>query len=475
VKTAVLCAAYPFFTNVDEPYHYDVVVKIANGVPTTDLSALSTETAGLLWRWASGAYIWPPKEVAVSDSARLVQRAARLSAPIPRSHLDQTNDEVFQPPVYYWLAAAAYRLVSAAGVPVARRLFFVRFTNALFVGLLVLACFRIARIALPARPDLAWTVALAAALFPQDAFHQIGNDAASPTVCAGAIMLLLPAAVGAPGSPIAAVAGGLLAALATLTKWSNLPVVLFVFAATAGIARAPYPRRSIRWGWPALLLLAFLVPVALWGVRSLVETGDFTGLSTRSRLLGWTPLPVAAWFRHPIFSLGGLIPLPGDKGAGFFLFHSIATFWRGEFTWYLRPLRSPVWDAAVFVVSVAGFAASCVLAARRGAARARGAWLFVATCVVFLLQLVYSSIAFDFGECYYPSREAPFVISGRLMLGALPAFLVVLVAGLDALLRPIARWVAPSALIAAGFVLAFALDLAVSRPALGALASLFRP
>ena len=53
---------------------------------------------------------------------------------------------------------------------------------------------------------------------------------------------------------------------------------------------------------------------------------------------------------------------------------------------------------------------------------------------------------FNFGYCHYPSCEAPFLTSGRLMSGVMVPFLVLYITGLDWLMSrarlPISRlWV----------------------------------
>jgi hypothetical protein len=44
------------------------------------------------------------------------------------------------------------------------------------------------------------------------------------------------------------------------------------------------------------------------------------------------------------------------------------------------------------------------------------------------------SVQFDFNNCFYPSRAHPFFTSGRLMLGSLIPFLILIACGLDCIL-----------------------------------------
>jgi hypothetical protein len=54
-----------------------------------------------------------------------------------------------------------------------------------------------------------------------------------------------------------------------------------------------------------------------------------------------------------------------------------------------------------------------------------------------MVFLAVMSVAFDFHDCFYPSRVYPYLNSGRLLTGALIPFLVVYIQGLDWALR---RW-----------------------------------
>ncbi len=59
----VLCfsLAFPFFSNVDEYRHFDVVLKFSRGYwPTPGPDAYETETAGFVGRFGSPEYLRDP-------------------------------------------------------------------------------------------------------------------------------------------------------------------------------------------------------------------------------------------------------------------------------------------------------------------------------------------------------------------------------------------------------------------------------
>ena len=72
-------------------------------------------------------------------------------------------------------------------------------------------------------------------------------------------------------------------------------------------------------------------------------------------------------------------------------------------------------------------------------------------------------IRFDFGRCFYPSRENPYFVSGRLITGTLIPFLLLFVHGLDRSLAFTesrrARWLALAAIAAAVSISELWLDL----------------
>jgi hypothetical protein len=72
-------------------------------------------------------------------------------------------------------------------------------------------------------------------------------------------------------------------------------------------------------------------------------------------------------------------------------------------------------------------------------------WAIVSS-ILFLFLL---SIRFDFGACWYPSRDLPYFVSGRLIIGTLVPFLVLICSGWEFLVRRIPGRVAyPAGIVA---------------------------
>jgi hypothetical protein len=136
------------------------------------------------------------------------------------------------------------------------------------------------------------------------------------------------------------------------------------------------------------------------------------------------------------------------------------TFWQGEFRWHSEPLHL-AWVDALYVVPSLCFLGLALTRMFRYSGAATGfqrasLWLILWNVIAAVGFLAWLSIIFNFGNCVYPSQEHPYFASGRLMLGALIPFLLLLLFGVDALLGEIKnKWAWPSALaIAAVFMLA---------------------
>jgi hypothetical protein len=158
--------------------------------------------------------------------------------------------------------------------------------------------------------------------------------------------------------------------------------------------------------------------------------GDLTGSNAKIQFLGWTLKPANQWLGHPIFT-----------GAGFwyFLKHNLATFWQGEAMWHGQPLAIPQMDLVYVVITLGALATTFAALVSRPppftTPQRSAIWLsFLCVAASFAFYSVLS-VRYDFHDCFYPSREHPFFVSGRLMLGMLVPFLILFASGLDQLMH----------------------------------------
>jgi len=221
---------------------------------------------------------------------------------------------------------------------------------------------------------------------------------------------------------------GLSVAAVCLVKVSNLPLVavaaVVVLLQSWRLARA----RSLRAAGPALtlLLLSAALPIGCWAAWNLHNFGDLTGSGPKIEVLGWTQKPVSEWLHHPIFTL---------RGSACFWSDLMATFWRGELMWGMQAIALPAADAFYWASSAFLLSAAMVGLFPRFAPKSRpqreALWLGFFAFIAAVGYLAVLSLAFDYGNCFYPSRAHPYFTSGRLLAGALIPFLLVYLYGLE--------------------------------------------
>jgi hypothetical protein len=435
LRVFLFSAAFPFFSNVDEQGHFDLVCKYSRGHVPRSLERFDADAARLIVLYDTPEYFDKPEQY----PGGVFPPPRRIATPGDREGFDRQvnalletdNHESTQPPLYYALAGAWYRLGAWAGLHGGRALYFTRFLNPILCGLLTWLAFVFARSFFPDRAFLRLGVPLLVTFLPQDAFYLVNNDVLLPLVGGAAFLAVLLACGQRPrGYAFNAAAGGLTAAvvLVKLSSIAIVPVALGMVAYSVWTRSDPADRRrAIAKG--AVLLLAAFVPVGLWCARNYVLLHDVTGSVAKAQILGWTLKPMGAVFSHPIFTLSGLT---------LFWQETLATFWRGELVWSLRPIASPAWDRTYGISSALFLSAALVAPWTWRKPQGRGdrfvLWPSFALFALSLAFLAAVSVAYDFGDCFYPSRAAPYMTSGRLASGALLPFAALYVYGFDVLL-----------------------------------------
>lgn len=256
---------------------------------------------------------------------------------------------------------------------------------------------------------------------------------------------------------------GLALAATFLTKISNLPLlavsVLLLLFKIRNLVKTGKWRASC----PAVAALAICasLPMLAWLAWCKHTFGDFTGTAAKIQFLGWTQKPFSEWWHHPLLTPPGLWVFVSEVLTG---------FWRGEFTWLFQGLAWPGVDAVYVTASLLfGGAAVAALLPRFAAAsreQRQALWFGLASFTAAMAFLGLLSVSYDFHDCFYPSREHPYITSGRLVLGALIPFLLLFVYGLDRASiwldkTGLARW-----LVLTGFILFMLVsEVAINWPA----------
>ena len=446
-RVFIFSAAFPFFSNVDEYLHFDLITQYSHGHIPRTFNRLTEETLDWIVPYASPEFLSAPNEF---PNGKFPKPLWRQSGPEVEPEMaatraawsDQVNFESSQPPLYYALASAWWWIGKHIGFAGLQSLYWIRFLNALLLAIVVWMGYLTARTIAPEHIELRLGVPLLLAFIPQNVFYTINNDVLSP-VCFGALFLLVLQWLRAETHSVwLGVGTGLAIAATYLTKLSNLPfigVALLIIALQ--LRRITWRTSASGLATLAALLVCAAIPIGTWMWWNKMHFGDVIGSTAKIGLLGWSQKPFAAWWQHPIFTPGGV-----------WLFWSnlIASFWRGELTWHGRLLNWGFVDwffvisSLVFLFSaMTGVASRSAFSTfqRQAIASAILVWL----AGIFFLALL--SIQFDFGESTGPTRIHPYFTAGRLLSGALIPFALMYVFGIAFLLRRTKGAVSPLSII----------------------------
>jgi hypothetical protein len=431
-RVLVYALAFPFFNNVDEHVHFDLVLAYSEGRIPRAMEPIGTEAAHTIALYGSPEYFSRPERFPLARFplwARPPEQAAPDIAQLAASLRTITNHESLAPPLYYAIAGAWLKLGRALGLDSGSQLYWIRVLNVPCAAALVWLAYVTSRSVFPERRFPRVGVAALIALLPQDAFYSIQSDVLSP-LCFGAAFLgiLRLTRSDRPDARVGALTGLALAA-AVLTKNANLPLFALAGAALLSDGRRRLAAGSLRDAAPALAWLSAcaVLPFGAWLIRNQIVLGHFTGSAAQVALLGWTRKPVGAWWPHPIFT---------PRGLGFFLREIAVSLWRGEIVWQGRPLAWHSADTVYWISTMVCLAtiALPLLSRSHATPERRALRLAFASLLASLAFLALLSVAFDFGTSFYPSRHHPYFTSGRLVSGALIPFALLYVAGLDRLL-----------------------------------------
>ncbi len=453
VRVFVYGAAFPFFNNVDELYHFDLVVKYAHAEVPTRPAPISPESARYIFLYGTPEYFNGPHKFPngrfLPPTWTFSQEAIKVAMPVALANWrNDINHEATEPPLYYAIAAAWLRLGRLLGIEGGFLLYWVRFLNPILAAALVWIGFSVARVAFPERPLVVLGVPALLAFFPQDTFYSIQSDVLSPIVFGLAFLGVLKwLRTEAPRISLGVFTGLALAA-AGLVKGANWPLVAVATLAmlfhSVRVSRSGNLKQAL--AATNVLIICVALPLGAWLTRNALVVGDPTGTAEKTRILGWTRKPLVDWWQHPIFT---------PKGIAEFWSELMASFWRGEFAWFGQRMASPVIDVFYWASSLVLVLFAVASLWHRRKDLTSGARLAVALSIaVFVAAVIFlavASMAYDFGPCKYPSQAHPFFTSGRLMSGALVPFALLYVYGLDrAFARFKSHW--PAALVLAGIL-----------------------
>lgn len=457
LRVFIFAAAFPFFNNVDEQAHFDLIYKYAHGLIPHKLENFSTGSSRLIVLHGSPEYlnepnqfpygVIPPPLWALLDDPKFRIYQERMIT----SWSNTLNHETTQPPIYYLATAFWYNLGEAIGLDGGQELYWLRFLNVFVYVMLLWVTYFYLKKFFPSNTLLRFGVPLMLVAFPQDVMYTINNDILSPLFFTIGFFGLIGICLSESKSYKFYLITGLMIACAFLTKVTNgALLVLFGVILLLRIRKVAKSKKR-RADLPKIVLIfsIAIIPIALWFIRNYFVLGDITGSSEKIKMLGWTVKPSGEMWNHPIFSLHGIIIFWNDL---------MATFWRGELVWFKVRLASYGFDLFYSISSflfVVAAGMGLILHKQRDPAVER---VVCSTCILAIglsiAFLMVISISYDFNDCWYPSRDYPYITSGRLISGMLVPFLILYLNGLSYVLSKLrlSRYRAVVVLIIAGLI-----------------------
>jgi hypothetical protein len=437
VRVAVFTAAFPFFNNMDEQCHFDLVCKYAHGEVPRGLVPFDAEAAALMALYHSPEYSWrqqdypsqkmPPPVWSLSAAER-----TKIVPELADGFRRKPNYEATQPPLYYAVIGLWYNLGKGLGIEGGNLLYWTRLSNLPLYGLLVWLSYLFAKQIFPASRFVYLGVPFVLAFLPQEIFLGLNNDVLLAPVATLSLYLLFRMYRAETPSLALALGAGVATVAAVLTKSTSLPLLVVVGIVAWLKLGLPWWRKQ-----PLVHLLPVVVLttvsgvlIGCWLARNHLVLGDLTGLAAKNRFLGWTPKPIAQYWNHPVFTPGGFL---------FFWNMLTTSIWHGEVSWHYYDLAGGIINL-FYVLSTTVFLAVFAFVAIAGQGKAPVEARSAAR-ICLLLFLLFAALPFlfsvtiDFGTIHRSlTRECPYFASGRLTFGALVPFLIMYLGGLEVLL-----------------------------------------
>jgi hypothetical protein len=427
LRVFIFSAAFPFFNNVDEQAHLDLVMKYARGEVPHNLGHYSSESANYISLYGTPEYFMAPSQFATNDfpppnwTLPSGQREQAVNTNLAW-WCSNENHESGEPPLYYVIAGLWLNLGRVFDITGVWLLYWVRFLNVFFAGTLVWIGFVAAKLVFPDRQFIRLGVPILLAVWPQTTFYSIQSDSLSPLCFGIAFIGLIKFLRAEPPAVPLAICTGLALAATCLVKTTNIALLFVVGIALIFKSQKLAEKTALRSLLAPLagLIISAAVPIAVWFVWNYHTFGDFTATGSKIEFLGWTRKAVGNWLPHPIFTLNGVKEFWSEL---------MASFWRGEFIWHGKRLSWPGIDAFYWVSSTLAIGLAVISLFSRSTKltefQRESLWLAFSSFAVLVSFVALLSMAFDFGLCPYPSREHPFFTSGRLLSGAaVPFFLL---------------------------------------------------
>ena len=251
----VYAAAFPFFNNVDERAHVDLVFKYAERRSSRmDFRHFRAHgrSLSLALRFAGifHGYERRPRKGFRQTILTLPREQIDEIAPTIESQLqERINHEASDPPLYYAITGVWLRCGKVVRLTGGYLLYWIRFLNVPVAVAMVWIAYLAARLIFPENPSLRFAVPILTAFFPQDNLYSVQSDAWSALWFGLAFVGFLKLQSNRQLNIRWAALTGLTLSAACLTKVVvNLPLLAVIGAVVLSANVATFPRRKNRHG-----------------------------------------------------------------------------------------------------------------------------------------------------------------------------------------------------------------------------------
>lgn len=427
IRVFLYSAAFPFFNNVDEETHLDLIVKYSHAKVPRSYELIGSESAALIAGNKSPEYFWIHSDF---PDGKLPLPLWKQDAHTAKQKLEENheywiqipNHESLQPPLYYAIAGLWFKCGSLIGFKGLTLLYWSRFLNLLFIASLVWLAYLVALEVFPENSVGKIGLPLLVAIWPQDIFYSLQNDVLSP-LCVGACIFFLLRSIREKFVERKLILyAAFSAAAAVLVKTSNLPVIILVVAGISVIIlkRKRYNEKQL-WRFVFLFLTCMIIPVCAWCMWNVSNGHDLLASNEKMKMLDWKYKPIGEWFDSALFSINGMFD---------FWTELMASFWRGEFSWSRQRLASAYMDVFYWGSSLI-FILLSFFYLRKNKSTINTYPLILLCFASYLIFIFILSMSIDFGTCFYPSKEKPYFTSGRLISGAIIPFMALYLKGFE--------------------------------------------
>ena len=396
-------SALPFFGNVDEKAHFDLITKYGAGQSYLNASLeYSNHSLALIPKYQSSDYLLrPEKNAAYSEALNIIFSKDKEVA--TNSLKQEKNYQNNSPPLYYIVMGSFYNIIGISPESSLSKVFLLR----MFSGLFSVLCFLSILIFVQSKWGNESTIgfALLFLAIPQGNFYFLNNDVFSP------LLITLSILVTWKRTKYWQIIAALFMALAVFNKLTNLPFVLLPLLAFN------YRTEAKKMLGYLLSLLLLTLPFFLFNYY---KTNTLTANAEKLNVLAWAPNSFEGIINHPISS-----PVELFK----FIQMSSISFLRGEISYQLYPVSPPWLDLTLFVGFITGLLLMLVFY-KKHSLQVKTSFIGM---VLGFLFLVFLSLAFEYTNSIYPSKEFPFFYSGRVMVGIFPIIIVGIYFGLEGL------------------------------------------